>query len=361
MHVNTRTYILCLLNISLCIICSCTWEKTSHNADFRKQLEDLILNFHLRGEFDGVILVGDTNEVIFQEAYGFSNRDGRIPLQIESQFYLASVSKQFTASAILLLLQQGKVSLDQEIVKYLPELPVIYRSITFRHLLNHTSGIPDYYNFTEPWDGFTNADVLRKLISIHHLEFEPGARYTYSNSGYVLLSILVSRISEMRFAEFLMLNALDKAGLKETIVFDEYADEPHYRVKGYGPDSTLTDYTYRTTGGGGIFSSAGDLYQWHRTLLNGKVLKPDILKKAYQPCILKNDSIVYYGFGWNLDPEDPYHVWHSGELEGFRTWFDRRLDNGQVIILLSNNSSPELETIAGRIWRLWLARKEIIQ
>ena len=343
-----------ILAVALLYFISCEYKEKSERIDnFKAQIHNLVQDYHQKGWFDGVILVGDTNNIIYKEAFGYADKAKKIPLTSKSQFYLASVSKQFTATAILMLMQEGRITPDESIKKYLPELPDICDPITFRHLLNHTSGIPDYYDFAKLHDDFTNANVLNVLLSIDSLEFAPGTRYKYSNSGYVLLSILVDRISGMRFSEFLKENALEKAGLEQTIVYDEYAPEPADRVKGYGADSILTDYRFRTTGGGGIFSNVEDLYQWHLALLAGKILEPDILQLAYSPYTLKNDSTVYYGFGWNIDPDDLMHVYHGGDLEGFRTWFDRKLDSGYVIILLSNNSSSHLNEIAGKIWSLW--------
>jgi len=267
-------------------------------------------------------------------------------------FYLASVSKQFTATAILLLLQEGKIGLDDKIIQYLPELPPLCEGISFRNLLNHTSGIPDYYEFAELHDGFTNEDVLNALATIDSLEFQPGDRYKYSNSGYVLLSILVNRISGESFANFLKENAFKKAGVKHTTVFDELAGPLENRSIGYGQDSTITDYRFRTTGGGGIFSNAEDLYKWHLALTSHKILKSEIQQLAYEPTILYNDSTVYYGFGWNIDPVNPYHVFHGGDLEGFRTFFDRYLDQKIIIILLSNNSSDKLPEMSDEIYKI---------
>jgi len=139
-------------------------------------------------------------------------------------------------------------------------------------------------------------------------------------------------------------------------VFDQFAEDPEWRVTGYGKDGTLTDYQFRTTGGGGIFSNVKDLYKWHHTLSSHSIIKEDIMKLAYQPAILKNDSIVYYGFGWFIDPVDPNHVWHDGTLEGFRTLFDRQLDNRNVIVLLSNNSSEYLDEIVEDVRKLMISK-----
>jgi len=344
--------VFCTLVILIYISCQQQTEYQSLKTEQSEKINQLIQHYHDSGYFDGTVLIADSVGITYQGAFGFSNRENQIPLNTESQFYLASVSKQFTATSILLLLQEGNISIDEKIIKYLPELPEIFQEITFMHLLQHTSGIPDYYNFARLIDGFTNTDVLNVLLSVDSLEFEPGSKYKYSNSGYVLLSILVDRISGISFANFLKENAFEKAGLMQTVVFDEYADPVKNRAIGYGKDSSLTDYRFRTTGGGGIFSNVKDLYLWHQALSSEKILTPDIQNLAYEPTILNNDSTIYYGFGWNIDPENPWHVYHSGELEGFRTFFDRHLDNGIVIILLSNNSSGMLKEMSERLYEI---------
>ena len=327
-------------------------ERKIEKEEFAERINAIVSRYHDKGEFDGTILVADSNEIIFKGAYGLANREKNISHTLESQFYLASVSKQFTATAILLLVQSGDIQLDDRIRVYLPELPEIYQEITFRNLLNHTSGIPDYYNFARLFKGFTNSDVLKTLSSVEELEFEPGTQYNYSNSGYVLLSILVERISGSSFADYLNDNALQKAGLESTIIYDQYAKEPESRVTGYRNDGKLTDYKFRTTGGGGIFSNVEALYIWHQALSMNSLINKDLINLAYQPTILKDSKIEYYGFGWFIDPDDPQHVRHDGTLEGFRTFYDRQLDTGHVIVLLSNNSSKRLGQITNKIRKL---------
>lgn len=338
--------------ILISVSCRHQPEKRSLKTEHSEKIHQLILQAHDSGYFNGTILVADSKGLLYQGAFGLADRENKVPLNTETLFYLASVSKQFTATAILLLIQEGKIQLDEKIIPYLPELPPAYGDISFRNLLNHTSGIPDYYEFARLHDGFTNEDVLKVLLTIDSLEFEPGARYKYSNSGYVLLAILVHRISEESFANFLKENALDIAGLEHTVVYDEKAPPLINRAIGYGQDSSMTDYRFRTTGGGGIFSNVDDLYKWHRALISHSILNSNIQQLAYEPALLNNDSTVYYGFGWNIDPDNPRHVFHGGELEGFRTFFDRYLNQNIVIILLSNNSCERLEDMSGEIYKI---------
>ena len=353
-------YILYAISVILISVsCERQPEKRSTKAEDSEKIHQFILQVHDSGYFDGTVLVADSNGVLYRGAYGLADRVKKIPLKTESLFYLASVSKQFTATAILMLIQEGKIQLDDKIIQYLTELPPVYNEITFRNLLNHTSGIPDYYEFAKLHDGFTNEDVLKVLLNIDSLEFQPGDQYKYSNSGYVLLSVLVNRISGDSFAEFLKENALDKAGLEHTVVYDENAPILENRAIGYGQDSTVTDYRFRTTGGGGIFSNVDDLFKWHRALIAHRILHPDIQQLAYEPAILDNDSTVYYGFGWNIDPYNSGHVSHGGDLEGFRTYFDRYLDENTVIILLSNNSSDKLKEMSEEIYEILKTDTEV--
>ncbi|HLF33473.1 MAG TPA: serine hydrolase domain-containing protein [Cyclobacteriaceae bacterium] len=332
------------------IICRQQVYSQNARAETAARIAELNQKYHDSGHFDGQVLVADSAGIIYKGAFGLADRQHNLPLSTKTMFYLASVSKQFTATAILLLIQDGRISPDDRIRKFIPELPPTYDNITFRHLLTHTSGIPDYYEFTEPREGFNNHDVFQILLKIDSLEFVPGSRYSYSNSGYVLLSILTERISGKSFAEFLKENAFEKAGLKYTVVYDENAKRVKNRAVGYGADSAITDYRFRTTGGGGIFSNVEDLYRWHLALSSGSILKDNIQKLAFEPFLLNNDSTVFYGFGWEIDPKNPKHIFHSGELEGFRTHFDRRLDEGIVIILLTNNSSGILRWMTDLIY-----------
>jgi CubicO group peptidase (beta-lactamase class C family) len=345
--------------IWISVSCQHPSDKRSLKAVHSERIHQLIYQEYDSGNFNGTVLVADSSGRVYQGAFGLADREKKIPLNTESLFYLASVSKQFTATAILLLFQQGSIQLNDPIIQYLPELPPVYYGITIKNLLNHTSGIPDYYEFADLYDGFTNNDVLKVLVNIDNLEFQPGTRYQYSNSGYVLLSILVNRISGESFADFLMENALNKAGLAHTIVFDEKAAPLANRAIGYGRDGTVTDYRFRTTGGGGIFSNVEDLYRWHLALIGHLILHSDIQQLAYQPAVLENDSTVYYGFGWNIDPSNSLHVSHGGDLEGFRTFFDRYLDRHMVIILLSNNSCEKLQEISAEIHQILTVGMEV--
>ena len=318
-----------------------------------EKVKNLMQTYFDERIFNGCVLVADQDGIVFKGAFGQADIENQKPLNTSTDFYLASVSKQFTAAAIMMLETEELLNFDDTIRQYLPELPSIYHGVTIRNLLNHTSGIPDYYNFANPQPGFTNQDVLNVLKDVQELEFEPGTKYRYSNSGYVLLSIIVSRISGKTFANFIRSEIFKPLKMKRSVVFDSHAKPIRNRAVGYAANGVTTDYHFRTTGGGGIFTNVEDLYRWDRGLYTDKIVPQDLLKKeAFSPTILKDGSKVYYGFGWQLEKDHPNIVWHGGELEGFRTRIFRDTDHKIAIILLSNNSCLKLKDITNDIYQI---------
>ena len=230
------------------------------------RVKNLMESYYDSGIFKGCVLVANEHGIVFQHAFGQADMKKEKPLKLSTDFYLASVSKQFTAAAIMILKQESLLDFDDTIRQYLPELPVVYHGITIRDLLHHTSGIPDYYNFANPQPGFTNQDVLNVLVKVHELEFKPGTKYRYSNSGYVLLSIIVSRVSGKPFSKFVRAEIFKPLKMSRSVVFDSSAKPVKNRAIGYAANGVTTDYHFRTTGGGGIFTNVEDLYRWDRGL-----------------------------------------------------------------------------------------------
>lgn len=270
-------------------------------------------------QFNGNVLVAEKGKVIYHKAFGIANIDPVESLQINSQFRLASVSKQFTAMAIMILKEQGKLDYDDDMRKYLPELP--YPGITIRHLLTHTSGIPKYEDLCDKyWDleheNFlekkyaTNDDIIAMLIEYHpDVLFEPGDRYAYSNTGYVLLASIVSCVSGEPFEIFMKKNIFDPLEMSHTLVYSAVRDDPmDNRVYGYrlalnGSDYLPNDFHYMSgiAGDGAIYSTTGDLYKWDRALYTEKVVSKSSLEEAFTPVVLNDGSTHNYGFGWVID------------------------------------------------------------
>jgi len=311
---------------------------------------DSLLNFyHEQGIFNGTVLVAEAGKVIYQKGFGYANIDTKETLEPKSVFRLASVSKQFTAMCIMMLEEQGKLSYDDSLQRHIPELK--YGGVTIRHLLWHTSGMPDYIDFMsghysdDEW--YLNDDVI-KIMAEHHpeKEFEPGEKYEYSNTGYLLLASVVERVSGVSFKKFLHQNIFDKIGMSSSIFpfgkneFKEMAD----RVRGYKRtkdggyvDDDYTDYDYDVCGDGGVFSNVIDLFKWNEALYTEKLVKQETIQEAYKPYVLNDGSVGDYGFGWNVYEIDSNKIVdHSGSWIGFCTHIVRDITNKHCVIILTN-------------------------
>jgi CubicO group peptidase (beta-lactamase class C family) len=311
---------------------------------------DSVLNYyHELGILNGTVLVAEAGKVIYQKGFGYTNMDTKDPLKPKSNFRLASVSKQFTAMCIMMLAEQGKLSYDDDFQKYILELK--YEGIAIRHLLWHTSGMPDYIDFMSehyPDDAFYVNDDVIKMMAKHHpvKEFEPGEKYEYSNTGYVLLASIVERVSGVSFKEFVQQNIFDRIGMSSSIVpfgkkdFEEMAN----LVYGYDRtedgghvDNDYADYDYDVYGDGGIFSNIIDLFKWNEALYTEKLVKRETLKEAFKPYVLNDGSVGDYGFGWNVSEIDSNKIVdHSGSWTGFRTHMFRDITNKHCVIILTN-------------------------
>jgi CubicO group peptidase (beta-lactamase class C family) len=312
---------------------------------------DSVLNFyHEQGILNGTVLVAEAGKVIYQKGFGYANMDTKEPLEPKSVFRLASVSKQFTAMCIMMLEEQNKLNYDDDFQKYLPELK--YEGITIRHLLWHTSGLPSYMDFMPKHgfgddDEYINDDVLKTMAKHHpEREFEPGERYKYSNTGYLLLASIVERASGISFVQFIQQNMFDRIGMSSsTIPFgkNQFVDMAN-RVRGYNRtkdgghvDNDYASYDYDVYGDGGMFSSAIDLFKWNEALSTETLVRNETIQEAYKPYVLNDGFVGDYGFGWNLYEIDSNKVVdHSGSWIGFRTHILRDITNKHCVIVLTN-------------------------
>lgn len=300
------------------------------------KLDQIVQKYYRDGFYNGTILIADGKGVLLRKAYGLADFATKKPLGINSTFYMASVSKQFTAMAIMLLKERGMLTFDDPLSTYFPAFPAWAKSVTIRHLLTHTSGIPDYYGLGVAAPGFTNADVVKVVKQINALQFTPGSIYRYSNTGYVLLSSIVQQISGQGFNEFMQENVFKPTGMKATVAFDETMPKRTNPCKGFDANGVEDDYPFFTTGGGGLYSNVDDMYLWHKALQGYKLVSEATMQEAYTPMKLNDGSISWYGFGWAVDEHNQQRVQHTGTLTSFRTYIERDLDSGLVIIMLNN-------------------------
>ena len=291
------------------------------------------------------LLVVRDGKPVVRRSYGLADVEGNVAATPATNFRLASVTKQFTATAILLLMQDGKLTLDDRIRKWLPSLPAALDSVTITHLLTHTSGIVDYEDVMA--NGTTvqvhDADVLRLLESQDSTYFKPGAKYQYSNSGYSLLSLIVARASGMGFARFLNDRIFVPLGMTHTVAYEEGISTVSNRAFGYTmKDRKWTRKDQSTTsavlGDGGIYSSIDDMAKWDAALYDSRLLSDESRKLAFSPHTATDQPDVKYGFGWRISGET---LWHSGETSGFRNVIVRYPTRRLTVVILTNRDNPQ--------------------
>lgn len=337
---------------------------------FPKQVDALIRPLVTNGSPGFAVLVIKNGRVVLKQGYGLADLQAKTAVTSSTNFRLASVTKQFTATAIMLLVRDGKLSYDDTLGKLFPEFPSYGRSITVRQLLTHTSGLPDYEDLYEakfPGSSaaqipqITDDEVLKLLEAQSKGKFAPGTQWHYSNSGYAMLSRIVETVSGMPFPEFLKQRIFDPLGMRHTVAFVKGRSEVPQRAYGYRQqqgqwmDSDQSP-TSAVLGDGGIYSSLDDLQKWDAALANHSLLSAAEMKVALSavavPGGAKSDdgTPVQYGFGWFLDPyQGRARMHHYGETSGFRTTIQRFVDERLTIIILSNRREADVGALALKI------------
>jgi CubicO group peptidase (beta-lactamase class C family) len=321
--------------------------------------------------FSGVLLVADQGNPIYHRAFGFLDFQKQIPADTTSIFELASVSKQFTAMTIMMLQEEGKLNYDDSLKNYFPELP--YRGITIRHLLNHTSGLPDYQAIMDGyWDKSKvagNEDCIAYLAKYRpEKQFEPGAKYEYSNTGYLLLASIAEKASGEDFISFVRERIFKKVGMPNTDIRSKDAklllpnfawghiygpEKKEYIAADSFPSSNYTIWLGNRKGPGRMSSTASDLLKWDQALYTTKLASAKSFAEAFKPVTLSNDSISNYGFGWTLETSPIGKVVrHSGDNPGYKTHIVRYIDKNRTIILLSNNAHERFDEVLKEIEKI---------
>lgn len=302
-----------------------------------KNSNEIICEYHKKGQFNGTVLVMKNDHIISDTALGFSNFQTQEKLNTDTPFYIASLSKSFTATAIILLQQKGSLTFDDKASKYLPKLPAYAKDITIRHLLTHTSGIWDYEKGMSGKKELKNQDVLNWLQQKKKLQFPSGSKFEYSNSGYIILSLIIEKTSGKSYAEFLNENIFVPLKMNNTKVYDESMPVIKNKALGYNQQRQPDDYSLLTTGDGGIYSTTKDLYKFDKALCNFSLINKNNTALMYAPFKLSDKTLSNYGFGWCIDDSNNGQiVSHTGGLNGFRALFWRDLKNNKTVIALTN-------------------------
>lgn len=304
------------------------------------------------------VLVLEGGDAVFQRSYGLADLEAGVASSPTTNYRLASVSKQFTAASVLLLVEDGVLTLDDPVRRWLRTLPVAAEAITLRHLLSHTSGLIDYEDLLPPDQArqIHDADVLRLLEREDRLYFPAGSDYRYSNSGYALLALVVERASGQRFAAFLQARIFSPLGMTATLAREDEGPPVTDRAFGYTRVGDRWERTDQSTtsavlGDGGIYSSITDLAKWDAAWYDDRLLSAPSRTLAVQASTATPEpDVAHYGFGWRLQGR---MQWHSGESIGFRNVLLRFPAQRLTVIVLSNRDAPEPYRLARQIAALW--------
>ncbi len=307
---------------------------------------------HKKSAFNGNVLIAKKGKIIYENAFGWADYLRKDSLKIRSQFELASVSKPLTATGILLLVQEGKLKLDQQVKEFFPDFP--YEGITVRMLLTHRSGLINYVYFTDDlWPdkkkGMTNMDVMKILAERKPAPYaKPDTRFHYNNSNFMILGAIIEKVSGQSFTVFMQENIFRPAGMKNTHVYSK-ADYEKIPTDVVGHDkvwrrSVVQNFHDGPVGDKGIYSTVEDLFLFDRAMREGRLINQSWQDSAYAPHNKKSIKGVFnYGFGWRTFEQGKEHVvYHTGWWHGFKNLYVRDLKNDVTIVLLSNMANGSL-------------------
>jgi CubicO group peptidase (beta-lactamase class C family) len=334
------------------------------------------------------VLVRKNGRTLLEKGYGVRDLRGGARIDPQTNFRLASFTKQFTAMAIMLLVHDGKLRYDQALTEVFPDFPAYGKKITVRNLLNHTGGLPDYEDLMDaqekikgplwsPEHQIQDDEVLALLEKEAKGRFAPGTSWSYSNSGYVVLGLIVARASGQSYGGFLQARIFAPLHMDHTIVYQKGKNEVTSRAFGHSKEGdalkeTDQSSTSATLGDGGIYSNLEDLARWDDQLRNHTLLSAEEMAPALVPAKLADGSPTFwpappnddnlhpgkpvsYGFGWFLDPyQRQPRMWHTGSTMGFRTVIERFTGESLTIIVLSNRTDLDPEALAVKTADLYL-------
>lgn len=353
-----------LFFIALTLAITACGNSSDKGPSVQQQVDELMRAY--QGNVPGAsVLVVHNGSVVVSRAYGLADLEAHRQATPDTNYRLASVTKQFTAAAILLLAQDGKLQLDDPVSRWFPALPPATKTITVRHLLSHLSGLIDYEDVI-PADmtrQLHDADVLTILEGQDRTYFAPGSSYRYSNGGYALLALIVEQTSGQSFATFLRERIFQPLRMSNTVAHQEGVSVVPHRAWGY----TLENGTWNRTdqsqtsavlGDGGIYSSIEDLARWDAALYDDRLLSDESRELAFTPVTKTDDPRIEYGMGWRITPEEigGTTLWHSGETRGFRNVIVRYPEQRLTVIVLTSRDDPEPYQLARSIAQLVLPR-----
>ncbi len=333
------------------------------NISDKSNLVDAILaDYNQPASPGAAVMVISGGKILYSHGYGLANLEEKIPVGTNTNFRLASVTKEFTATAIMILINRGKLRFDEKLTDIFPGFPAYGEKIKITNLLDHTSGLIDYENLIPDTATIQvkDKDVLEMMMKQDSTYFEPGSKYQYSNTGYALLAMIVEKISGQHFAKFLKENIFDPLKMSNSVAYEKGISEVTNRAYGYSEKNSVfirTDQslTSAVLGDGGIYTSVEDMYKWDQSLYTEKILPKKLIEKSFTRGILNNGEKIDYGFGWHLKTYKNHEiVYHTGSTIGFRNVIYRIPDKKFTVILLTNRDEGESEKIAEELVDVYL-------
>jgi CubicO group peptidase (beta-lactamase class C family) len=327
-----------------------------------RKLDSLLKRINKRYDFHGSILVAKNDKILSDNPVGYADFRKKKSINETSVFQLASVSKQFTAAAIMLLHERNQIKLTDTINQYYPDFP--YEDVTIKNLLNHTAGLPKYFWITEhKWQNKkapTNSEMMDLLESSNVLRFfKPGRNFDYSNTGYAVLASVVEKVSGISFSDFMQQNIFEPLGMKNSFVYSFENDKiktnqltgyrlyrgwRHLKIRGSVNDAIVGDKN--------IYATSEDLFKWTLGLNNGKLLSKASLDLMYTKGETVYGRKVPYGFGFRIDRKNPKTIYHHGKWNGFSTALTQYLDDELVVIVLEHTSYNAMSSLNKKIKKI---------
>ncbi|MGK0329935.1 serine hydrolase domain-containing protein, partial [Polaribacter sp.] len=331
--------------------------KTVHH-----KMDSLLKRINKRHDFNGAVLIAKNEKIVYSNQIGIADFKEKAPLHKESIFQLASVSKQFTAAAIMLLTERDKIKLTDTVNVYFPDFP--YKNVTIKNLLNHTSGLPKYFWVAEHKWNQEKAPINSEMMTLLETSnvqrfFKPGRNFDYSNTGYFVLASIVEKVSGISFSAFLKSNIFEPLQMKNSYVYSFENDSirknqlngyrlhrgwRHIKIRGSVNDAIVGDKN--------VYTTAEDLYRWTQGLNTGRLLTKESLELMYSKGETVYGREVPYGFGFRIDTKGQKSIYHHGKWNGFSTGLTKYLEDDLVVIVLEHTSYRGMQSLKKKIRKI---------
>ena len=348
-----------LFILFFCLQASYGFAQQKNSSKIKLQVDSLVFAEIKSQRIPGVsIVVLRDGKIDYVKGYGYSNLEHLVPVKVETIFQAGSVGKQFTAFAVMLLVQEGKMSLDDKLIKYFPDAPSGWDSITVRNLLNHTSGFSDYTNNFQYWANYTEDSLYREFRK-RPLLFKAGEKQRYSNMGYATLGIIIGKVAGKFYGNYLKERVFTPLGMTTARIITEEDIVPN-RAAGYRlvndsiKNQEWVSPTINTTADGSMYVTALDMAKWEAGLNEGKLLKKEYYELMWAPTKLNDGTIEQYGFGWSIDSVNGHRILeHNGSWQGFECTIKRYPEKKIAVVVFANLKRASTNKISSRALRIY--------